>query len=425
MDRAAADRGDRARSSRSASLSGGNQQKVALARLLHQQADVLLLDEPTRGIDVGSKAEIYRLLGELAAQGKAILVVSSYLPELFGICDRIAVMSRGTLTEALPVDRVDRARGHGSRHPRPRGRLSATGSEATTSEDHRVVRASRSTIGRPHRQGRSHSGGILGWVWTVFGPFLGLVLITVLFAVLTRESGQFLTVDNWRTIAVQTVIVGTAALGMTIIMIAGGIDLSVGSTVALVTVCMALFMKKVDPSLPESLRAWKLVHADGAAAGGRIGGTVRGDQRGLDRRPAGRAVHHHPGDLPGLSRAGHLAGVEHDGLRPRRRKPGWFSQIVAIEPEPRWLLVAPGVWILLGLSVVLALTLRYSLLGRYAYAIGSNEATARLCGINVPADQGRDLRPRRPGDRPGRRLPVRLPRRRSATRRPPAGSSSR
>jgi ribose transport system ATP-binding protein len=81
-------------------LSGGNQQKVALARLLHQQADVLLLDEPTRGIDVGSKAEIYRVIGELAAQGKGILVVSSYLPELFGICDRIAVMSRGELCEA-------------------------------------------------------------------------------------------------------------------------------------------------------------------------------------------------------------------------------------------------------------------------------------------------------------------------------------
>ncbi len=85
-------------------LSGGNQQKVALARLLHQRADVLLLDEPTRGVDVGSKAEIYRLIGELAAQGKAILVVSSYLPELLGICDRIAVMSRGSLCEARPVD---------------------------------------------------------------------------------------------------------------------------------------------------------------------------------------------------------------------------------------------------------------------------------------------------------------------------------
>ncbi len=86
-------------------LSGGNQQKVALARLLHQRADILLLDEPTRGVDVGSKAEIYRLIGEQAARGKAVLVVSSYLPELFGICDRIAVMSRGTLREVRPISR--------------------------------------------------------------------------------------------------------------------------------------------------------------------------------------------------------------------------------------------------------------------------------------------------------------------------------
>jgi ribose transport system ATP-binding protein len=84
-------------------LSGGNQQKVALARLLHQDADVLLLDEPTRGVDVGSKAEIYRLVGRLAAAGKAVLVVSSYLPELLGVCDRIAVMCRGRLTPARPV----------------------------------------------------------------------------------------------------------------------------------------------------------------------------------------------------------------------------------------------------------------------------------------------------------------------------------
>jgi len=81
-------------------LSGGNQQKVALARLLYQGADVLLLDEPTRGVDIGSKVEVYRLMGELAAQGKAILFVSSYLPELLGVADRIAVMSRGRLSEA-------------------------------------------------------------------------------------------------------------------------------------------------------------------------------------------------------------------------------------------------------------------------------------------------------------------------------------
>ncbi len=79
------------------SLSGGNQQKVAVARLLHHDADVLLLDEPTRGIDVGAKVEIFRLMGELAAAGKAILFVSSCLSELLGVCDRIGVMSRGRL----------------------------------------------------------------------------------------------------------------------------------------------------------------------------------------------------------------------------------------------------------------------------------------------------------------------------------------
>ncbi|GIW78544.1 MAG: sugar ABC transporter ATP-binding protein [Gemmatales bacterium] len=84
-------------------LSGGNQQKIALGRLLHQQADVLLLDEPTRGVDIGSKSEIYRLIGELARQGKAILFVSSYLPELLGVCDRLAVMVRGRLSRVKPV----------------------------------------------------------------------------------------------------------------------------------------------------------------------------------------------------------------------------------------------------------------------------------------------------------------------------------
>jgi ribose transport system ATP-binding protein len=85
-------------------LSGGNQQKVALARLLHHDVDVLLLDEPTRGIDVGSKAQIYSLLDALVSdkerRPRGVLLVSSYLPELLGLCDRIAVMRRGRLGPA-------------------------------------------------------------------------------------------------------------------------------------------------------------------------------------------------------------------------------------------------------------------------------------------------------------------------------------
>ncbi len=95
-------------------LSGGNQQKVALARLLHHDVDVLLLDEPTRGIDVGSKAQIYALIDALVSSAqpdgrapRGILLVSSYIPELLGLCDRIAVMRRGRLSEPRPVGEWD------------------------------------------------------------------------------------------------------------------------------------------------------------------------------------------------------------------------------------------------------------------------------------------------------------------------------
>jgi len=96
------------------SLSGGNQQRVALARLLQHDVDVLLLDEPTRGIDVAAKAMIYKLVDELATGcpakrrlPKAILMVSSYLPELMGVCDRVAVMCRGRLQPAHRIGEVD------------------------------------------------------------------------------------------------------------------------------------------------------------------------------------------------------------------------------------------------------------------------------------------------------------------------------
>ncbi len=96
------------------SLSGGNQQKVALARLLLHDVDILLLDEPTRGIDVAAKALVYKLINALATgsptegrEPKAVLIVSSYLPELMGVCDRVAVMCRGRLGPTYRIDEVN------------------------------------------------------------------------------------------------------------------------------------------------------------------------------------------------------------------------------------------------------------------------------------------------------------------------------
>ena len=84
-------------------LSGGNQQKVVLSKWMFTGPDVLILDEPTRGIDVGAKYEIYTIINQMAAQGKAIIVISSELPELLGICDRIYALSAGRITGEVDV----------------------------------------------------------------------------------------------------------------------------------------------------------------------------------------------------------------------------------------------------------------------------------------------------------------------------------
>jgi ribose transport system ATP-binding protein len=87
------------------SLSGGNQQKVVLAKWFHADGDVIILDEPTRGVDVGAKSEIYALINKLAESGKAVLVISSEHQELFGLCDRVLAMGQGRIRgELLPPD---------------------------------------------------------------------------------------------------------------------------------------------------------------------------------------------------------------------------------------------------------------------------------------------------------------------------------
>jgi putative multiple sugar transport system ATP-binding protein len=82
-------------------LSGGNQQKVVLAKWLNTSPEVLILDEPTRGIDVGAKYEIYAIINDLSAQGKGVVMISSEMPELLGMCDRIYVMNEGSLVGEL------------------------------------------------------------------------------------------------------------------------------------------------------------------------------------------------------------------------------------------------------------------------------------------------------------------------------------
>ena len=85
-------------------LSGGNQQKVVIGKWLERNCDILIFDEPTRGIDVGAKSEIYRLMNDLARQGKSIIMISSEMPELLRMSDRVVVMCEGAKTGELPIE---------------------------------------------------------------------------------------------------------------------------------------------------------------------------------------------------------------------------------------------------------------------------------------------------------------------------------
>jgi ribose/xylose/arabinose/galactoside ABC-type transport system permease subunit len=229
----------------------------------------------------------------------------------------------------------------------------------------------------------------MGRLLALIGPFLGLGATILLFAYLTRESGSFMTVYNWRTILVQTVIVATAALGMTLIMISGGIDLSVGSAVALACVVMALAVRGSTFTLPGFIGGATVstpqVPLAGALAVGMAVGGLCGFANGF--------LITRLGVVPFIITLGTMK-VDRGLAKwlssstavyiPQEARTWWFGRILATEPQPAWLIVSPGVWVILGLSVFLALILRYTLFGRYVYAIGSNESTARLCGIDVP-----------------------------------------
>lgn len=210
-------------------------------------------------------------------------------------------------------------------------------------------------------------------LWATFAPFVGLLLITGLFAWLTRENGTFLAAGNLRLIAVQSVVVGVAALGMTAVMIAGGIDLSVGSTTALVTVVVAVAVRDWGLSVPLAM----------------IVGVIAGGLCGLLNGVLITSLRVVPfiitlGSMKVFRGAAKWLSSSTQVYIPEAARPSWLDRILAAEPTPSWLLAAPGVWILLGLAALLAVTLKFNLFGRYIYAIGSNESTARLCGISVP-----------------------------------------
>ena len=211
-----------------------------------------------------------------------------------------------------------------------------------------------------------------------FGPFVGLVFVFGLFAAL--RPGTFPTVGNVEIMLLQSAVVATAGLGMTLIIISGGIDLSVGSAIALITVAVALMLGKTESLLGTAGLTGTLGVA-AAALGGVLTGALAGFVIG--------------GLITGLRLAPFIVTLGAWGAY-RGVAKGFADQTMVIAPSTwlndllrtlgpgqKWLLFPPGVWIAVVLAVAVALALRYTRFGRHVFAIGSNESTARLCGVRV------------------------------------------
>lgn len=199
-------------------------------------------------------------------------------------------------------------------------------------------------------------------VLTAFAPLVGLIAVCVLFAVFRFDT--FVTRDNFSIILQQTAVIGIAALGMTLVIIAGGIDLSVGSIIALGTVVIALLLQEGCSPLVAALGG-----VGASALCGALSGLLITRLRLLPF-------------VVTLGMMGALRGAA-KGLaneQPVYPDETWLNRLMQLGSEGG---LPSGVWLMLAFAVIVALALRYTRFGRHVFAVGSNELTARLCGVPV------------------------------------------
>jgi ABC-type sugar transport system ATPase subunit/ribose/xylose/arabinose/galactoside ABC-type transport system permease subunit len=314
-------------------LSGGNQQKVVLGRWLEVRPRVLLLDEPTRGIDVAAKAEVHALIRRLAGQGLAVVLISSELPEVLSQSDRIGVFREGRLA--------------GFFDPR-----ATSANEVAAAALPCAVQASGEDRPAAAVPGR--------------GRFLPLreaalaLLLLVLFAVLEGRTGRLLTVGSLQNLATDTALLAFCALGAAVVLIAGGIDISLGSQMALAAGVAGGLWEQGSP-LAVVLPVAVLV---GGACG--LANAVL--------TLAGR-VHPIVITLGTLSfyRGLLLWRLDQDLQIPSSLRAALIDARAGLPPLA---------WLGLATAVLAAAFLRRTVAGRELYAVGSNAAAAHRAGIS-------------------------------------------
>jgi ribose transport system permease protein len=212
-----------------------------------------------------------------------------------------------------------------------------------------------------------HGKARLKILFNWLAPFLGLLLVLALFSLLPEVRERFLRPANFKSVATQSVIVALGALGMTFVIISGGIDLSAASSIALSSVVVAYAVNAGAPPAA-ALGA-------GILCGGLIGLANGALITGLRLVPF----------IVTLGMMGIARGVAKwmAGNQKIDAPLTWVNELMAKSPRPGWLLLAPGVWLMIILAAAMAFVLRRTVFGRHVFAIGSNESTARLCGIRT------------------------------------------
>lgn len=203
--------------------------------------------------------------------------------------------------------------------------------------------------------------------FSIIAPLLGLIGVIALFAVLTGAPERYLSTANLRVVLAQTVIVALSAIGMTMIIVSAGIDLSVGATIALTSVVTALALRD----------GWPPAAAIGA-------GTLTGGIVGLINGLAITRLHVVP-FIATLGMLGIARGVAKyvADQQTVNAPPTWINEVAVTFPSRPWMLFAPGVWLTIVLAIMMTLVLRRTVFGRRVFALGSNEAAARACGIHT------------------------------------------
>jgi ribose transport system ATP-binding protein len=208
-------------------LSGGNQQKVVLARALMSRPAILVADEPTQGVDVGARSEIYRILREIAAQGVPVVVASSDAKELEGLCDRVIVMSRGAVVQTLTGDSI-------TEEALINAAVRATGHRRDVSSSAGTGRTGSSRV-RRFLTGDYVPVGVLALVMVALGAY-----------VLSTNS-RYLSDFNITSVMTSCAALGFIALGQTVALLVGGIDLSVGPLAGFMVVVGSFFLNDGRP----------------------------------------------------------------------------------------------------------------------------------------------------------------------------------